>query len=560
MLIDKEFNVKEVLLTHKNIEPLNFSQVQELKRIEGLDVGGFSEADVRAEVIDPIVRLLGYGKGQVFSVDREKHIRFLGKTSRYIDYSCTVWREDFWIIEAKKPLKGSRFGYKELSQAVEYAIHPEINASIIMICDGLKIEVFDRDEDVENPVLSFEVVRLYENFDELRKILSPINLWFFYKRRVLRAIDRAFEAEFNQARVDEFFDIVRRRLDGKRSKIHENFRTTKFADRSLVDVVSAASFEEIVDLYYFYPQSRPVMSAMNQVLLKAYEESPFKVMFKIFPDGYRDANESYYMNAISFLIELEGKVDILTWVPSWLSVSQTRKTEDVIGKLLNLLLSYFKSDDSRKAILLASSTYRRIFKAIAVVRPDQQRAGQLTHALMRFNFSELSWHQIVSSPERNVLIDIDSMTINATSDFVAEFSAENRMFKVGLAKLKLAELWELESSILSGVSNYDGLLRERDYGEIFPTEASSVVYDNLGHGCLCVVKESEKWKSYVITNHFKDLIELVGMGSWSAREIVGDAFELPVDDGRVSKVSERFFWGDIERLKSLAGHYGLSVS
>ena len=182
MLIDEEFNIREGLLLHKNISPLSSSHIEELTAIQSLDVTGFSEADVRAEIIDPIVRILGYKKGQLSSVDREKHIRFLGKTHKYIDYSFTLWRENFWIIEAKKPSKGERFGYDELSQATEYSIHPEINASVIVLCDGLKIEVFDREEDLEAPVIAFKIRNILENIDSLRKILEPMQIWFFYKR------------------------------------------------------------------------------------------------------------------------------------------------------------------------------------------------------------------------------------------------------------------------------------------------------------------------------------------------------------------------------------------
>lgn len=75
MLIDREFNVKEALLLHKELPELESRQLEELVRIESLDVENYTEADVRAEVIDPIVRILGYQKGQFSSVDREKHIR-----------------------------------------------------------------------------------------------------------------------------------------------------------------------------------------------------------------------------------------------------------------------------------------------------------------------------------------------------------------------------------------------------------------------------------------------------------------------------------------------------
>lgn len=224
MLIDREFNVKEALLLHKELPELESRQLEELARIEKLDVENYTEADIRAEVIDPIVRILGYQKGQFSSVDREKHIRFLGKTHKYIDYSFTLWQENFWIIEAKRPLKGDHFGYSELSQATEYAIHPAINASIIVLCDGIKLEIFDREEDLENPIVTMKIENLSRDFNLLRKILAPVNIWFFYKRRVLRSIDKAFEVEFNQSRANEFLEIIERRFTEKTNQIRQNFQ------------------------------------------------------------------------------------------------------------------------------------------------------------------------------------------------------------------------------------------------------------------------------------------------------------------------------------------------
>lgn len=105
MSVDKSFDLRENLLLNKTLKPLNQNELEELLRIQNLDVLEFSEADVREEIINPIIKILGYSKGEFSSVDREKHVRFLGKKSRYLDYSCTVFKENFWIIEAKKPLK-----------------------------------------------------------------------------------------------------------------------------------------------------------------------------------------------------------------------------------------------------------------------------------------------------------------------------------------------------------------------------------------------------------------------------------------------------------------------
>lgn len=67
------------LLQFKILNPLPASALDELYKIEALDLSGFYEQEVRTFVIDPIVRILGYDKGTDFSVDLGRPIEFLDK-------------------------------------------------------------------------------------------------------------------------------------------------------------------------------------------------------------------------------------------------------------------------------------------------------------------------------------------------------------------------------------------------------------------------------------------------------------------------------------------------
>ena len=262
------------LLLEKAPPPLKESDIEELKRIEKLDVTGFIEEDVRAEIIETILRILGYRKGEDFSVDRGKHIRFLGKSSRFIDFNMTLWNKNFWLIEAKRPLpQKAEFDYEELSQALQYALHPQIEAALVVLCDGVKLEVFDREQDLEKPLLRLSINTISEKFVELQKLLSPINIWFFYKRRVIRAIDRAFEHEINQSRVNEFRQIVDNRLNEKRSLILKNFQKMKLSEQNTyTEHLKKASVDEIIDIHFFYPQTLPDMNVMFENLVSVCKE------------------------------------------------------------------------------------------------------------------------------------------------------------------------------------------------------------------------------------------------------------------------------------------------
>lgn len=98
--LTKPISIDELLLI-KRLEPLPDLHVAALKRIEQYDVSGFNEMEVRSNVIDPIVRILGYDKGTIFSADLEHPLTFLGKQQKRADYRLALWNENFWLIEAK---------------------------------------------------------------------------------------------------------------------------------------------------------------------------------------------------------------------------------------------------------------------------------------------------------------------------------------------------------------------------------------------------------------------------------------------------------------------------
>jgi hypothetical protein len=70
-------------------------------------------------------------------------------------------------LEAKEPQASSpSFGYEDFAQALEYSVHPSVNAALIALCDGLKLEIFDREASVESPVLHVDIKNLLADFDK----------------------------------------------------------------------------------------------------------------------------------------------------------------------------------------------------------------------------------------------------------------------------------------------------------------------------------------------------------------------------------------------------------
>jgi hypothetical protein len=177
------------LMLSKALGPLPDVAIAELAKIEALDVSNFYEQEVRSFVIDPIVRLLGYDKGTDFSVDLDRPIEFLNK-KKVPDYKFHLWKENFWLIEAKRPLPENEkgFGYDVLAQALEYAVHPSINAALVVLCNGARLEIFDREVSVTEPILCVEKAGLRRDFNKIRALLEPMQVGFFEKRCVVRLL------------------------------------------------------------------------------------------------------------------------------------------------------------------------------------------------------------------------------------------------------------------------------------------------------------------------------------------------------------------------------------
>ncbi len=550
------------LLTDKALEQLKDSAYMELSRIENLDVDGFSEADVRAEIIDPILTILGYRKGEDYSVDREKNITFIEGKKRFIDYNLTLWRKNFWIIEAKRPRPDRpRFGYNDLSQVLEYAVHPEIDASIVLLCDGIKIEIFDREQSIDKPLLQIKMGSIVKRFDEIRRIISPLQVWFFYRRRVLRSIDRAFEHEGNQGRVEEFRRLIISHLDGKRGQILENFRRMKKDDHTMYfRQIKEKPLEDIIDIHFFTNDSvAAINTVVNRLISECSQRNTFTVLYRVFPDSPRDTNDFFYMYALELLIRLDEEQIATNWLPNWLKQKHTETS--ICGAIKILIahcLNYFYKDTERKIILLASNAFRRIFKIMAVILSDQKKIAEIQHLMTRYSGPEFSWEQILSSSKRNMIFGWEALSMMATAHFVRELSSGNK-FLVARAKQRLSEMWEFEVAILTKSTEVQELRKEYDFGEIFPTEASAVVYDSLGHNCLCIIEKYDKWIKYIHEHHETDLINIAKIGSWQARKLIGVDQKEVLDRPNEIVYADRFFFGKTHIYRKLASAYGFGT-
>ena len=567
MLIDSEFDIRTALLTHKNLSPLTSIEEDRLKKIQSLDVRGFSEADVREEIITPILEILGYRKGQYSSLDREKHLKFFDDNKRkqkdkFIDYSATLWKESFWILEAKKPLYKDSFSFEHFQQALIYAVHPEINAAIIVLCDGVIVSVFDREENVESPILSFRVKELLLHINELRKILNPEQIWYFYKRKVLRAIDKSFEIEFNYNRTEEFIEIVNRRFMTKREQILQNFRNLKLSesdDLKFIKWLNHSSSQEIIESQFYWGLSKRHLSLINNRLIELYlSNEPFLVMNTLFPEEYFAFNADFHANSLSFLLQLSDKINKINYCPSWLKdATKDHSNEIYIDEVIKILihhnLTHFQDDSIRQTILLLSSSLLRVSKIMSVILPISKITAKHSHALQRFYDEELSWRQITSTMESHL---ISNYTINARLAFIkfieSVLGRNNHDFKLATAQQGLIDLWKIEIGLLESVPNYIKLEKELELGEIWEPRYT-VTFDYLAHYTICLLLNNNKWKKYIIETYPNELNLLNAMNSWAIQKLEFQTSELS-ESAKDTLIAQRLFLGheDIyQQLKNL---------
>jgi Type I restriction enzyme R protein N terminus (HSDR_N) len=551
----------EDLLQHKALSPLPQEDIPTLEKIQDLNIDGYNEAEVRAYVIDPIVKILGYEKGTTFSPDLEKRVDFID-SRKYIDYKCTLWEENFWIIEAKKPEAGRKrttFEYTVLRQALEYAVHPQINAALVVLCDGDLFEVFDREENVKEPILRFNRSDLAQRFDDLRVLLSPWQVWFFEKRRITRLIDKVFDHEFNLQRLAEFRQMVETQLHGKRAVVLSNYQKTFDAmqnHREQMELLRSMPTDDIVDGWFFLTLPVGHIFAMIHALVDRCLENPFPVLYKLFPDRPRDASDTYYAYGLAFLAVLHKKAEnanfTTPWLPAWLKESGSSEIslQAAVQMLMMRCLTQFREDQPRKLTLLCYAAVRRILKRLAVLQESEWVSAEQRFAFMRFFTEEISWNAFASSPSGFVLQSINSRSITISSRLMASFKNEDGTLQVETGKAKLRELWALDAQLIQRAPpNYVALVQERSLGETYPSESIDVTIDYLGHLSLSLLESLPDWKAYALEHHRNDVATLAHLGSRLATNWLEP--DLPAIVLTEQELADRFFFGDIGAQRSL---------
>lgn len=155
-----------------------------------------NEADVREEILAPLLRALGYRSGTDAHVIREQSLRyprsFLGRKDTAkdpelrgkADYIMEVKRLVRWVIEAKAP--SAEIKTDDIEQAWTYANHAEVRAVYFVLCNGKSLQVFQTQHSpTAAPILVVDYDDLSKKLGVIADLLGPEALLRDFPQRVV---------------------------------------------------------------------------------------------------------------------------------------------------------------------------------------------------------------------------------------------------------------------------------------------------------------------------------------------------------------------------------------
>ena len=138
----------------------------------------FKEDSVREEIVNPILKELGYSAGGLNRIVRSRSLKHpfvkTGSGEREIrivpDYLMLAANKPAWVLDAKSPNQ-SITGGSHVEQTYFYAIHPDIRSHYFALCNGREFVVFEKDR--QELALQFQVSEIGHYWNALYKMLAP---------------------------------------------------------------------------------------------------------------------------------------------------------------------------------------------------------------------------------------------------------------------------------------------------------------------------------------------------------------------------------------------------
>jgi len=169
----------------------------------------FNESDVRAVIIEPILKELGFTYQTILREKRlENPFLRIGSKRRPVnlipDYVLKVGNGFAWVLDAKAPNQ-KIVNDDNVEQVYSYATHPEIRSSYFALCNGLEFACF-RTTETDRPVIYFRINEIDYYWQTLQKTLSPDS---FQSGKTF-----TYETE-HEIKKEQGFDYLKRPLLGE---------------------------------------------------------------------------------------------------------------------------------------------------------------------------------------------------------------------------------------------------------------------------------------------------------------------------------------------------------
>lgn len=145
-----------------------------LNKIAKLSEKELKEVDVREEIINPLMKILGYEnlKGNIIRENRFETEIIIGTKKKkyyyYPDYLFITKKGIKWILEAKSSKE--KIDNKVFNQAYSYAINENVNAKMFVICNGREFAIYSLKK--RKMIFKFKLQHIKEYYLFLRDFIS----------------------------------------------------------------------------------------------------------------------------------------------------------------------------------------------------------------------------------------------------------------------------------------------------------------------------------------------------------------------------------------------------
>ena len=249
-----------------------------LQGLSKIDFSGRGESYVESKFLFPLLEQLGYQQHKDYDVrvhgDDGSSLKLKyppveagAKPVKHYspDYIPTIRRKSFWVIEAKsaKDLTWP-FAYKYLVQGLQYSIHPEVQAELLVLSNGADTAIYEPykaaflEGSFYDPVLHFRNTEILEKWPEIFELLSVEKVRVRVESLLIAHYEKLAESSLDKDYPKQLWErLGRRRIEiSRKVEKHLNKLRVEALDDSLQEsqlVLESMSPSEIHNTMFKLP-------------------------------------------------------------------------------------------------------------------------------------------------------------------------------------------------------------------------------------------------------------------------------------------------------------------